>query len=269
VQTLVETHVSGGEPARAVVREGRICVDAGRLTLHFAADAPRLLEVSIAGKPVSFTAGPDLIGSSAGAWKLTHRQETDSLIVEGESTGDLKHVRWTAYPTGWLRLDYDYALQGEFDLFGVGFDYPEGKMKAMRFLGEGPYRVWKNRLKGGTFDVWSNTYKNDIPGMTWSFPEFKGYYRNWRWVVFTTAEGEITIVNGTPELLLGVYRPNDGPAPANTKLSVPQTGIAFLHGIPTIGTKFNKPEVLGPESRKNQASGVYRGAVWFHFDGGE
>jgi hypothetical protein len=138
-------------------------------------------------------------------------------------------------------------------------------MESVRFLGRGPYRVWKNRLRGGTFGVWSNNYKNDIPGVTWDFPEFKGYYRDWRWVVFSTEQGDITIVNGTPELFLGVYRPNDGPFPANTKLSVPETGIAFLHGIPAIGTKFDKPEVLGPQSRKNAASGTYRGTVWFHF----
>jgi hypothetical protein len=160
-------------------------------------------------------------------------------------------------------------LEGQFDLFGVGFEYPESRMRAMRFLGAGPFRVWKNRLKGGLLDIWSNKYKNDIPGVTWDFPEFKGYYKDWRWVVFTTDEGEITIVNETPELFLGVYRPNDGPAPANTKLNVPDTGIALLHGIPAIGTKFNKPEVLGPESQKNQASGSYRGSVWFHFGKGE
>jgi hypothetical protein len=164
-----------------------------------------------------------------------------------------------------VQLDYEYTLEGDHDLFGVSFDYPESKMRSMRLLAEGPFRVWKNRLKGGLFDVWSNNYKNDTPGVTWDFPEFKGYYSNWRWVVFTTDEGEITMVNETPELFLGVYRPNDGPAPANTKLNVPDTGIALLHGIPAIGTKFNKPEVLGPESRKNQASGTYRGTVWFHF----
>jgi hypothetical protein len=115
-------------------------------------------------------------------------------------------------------------------------------------------------------DVWGNRYKNDVPGVTWDFPEFKGYYKDWRWVVFTTEDGTITMVSETPELFLGVYRPNDGSAPVNTKLNVPDTGIALLHGIPTIGTKFNKAEALGPMSRKNQASGVYRGAVWFHFD---
>ena len=181
--------------------------------------------------------------------------------------GAMRRATWTVYPTGWVSLDYEYALEGQSDLFGVSFDYPESKMKSMRFLGRGPYRVWKNRLKGGTLDVWSNKYQNDIPGVTWDFPEFKGYYRDWRWVVFSTDQGEITIVNGTPELYLGVYRPNDGPFPANTKLNVPETDIAFLHGIPAIGTKFDKPEVLGPQSQKNQASGTYQGTLWFHLAG--
>ena len=98
------------------------------------------------------------------------------------------------------------------------------------------------------------------------FPEFKGYYRDWRWVVFETEEADITMVNGTADVFLGVYRPNDGPDPRRTKLDVPQTGIALLHGIPAIGTKFQKPEALGPEGQKNNVSGTYRGTVWFHFD---
>ncbi len=63
-----------------------------------------------------------------------------------------------------------------------------------------------------------------------------------------------------------MYRPKDGPDPRRTKIDVPETGIAFLHGIPAIGTKFQKPEALGPESQKNKASGTYRGTVWFHFE---
>ena len=265
----VRTKAGDGGPIRAVVKEGRIHVTAGGLAMQFATDAPTLLEVTMAEKPLAFAGGPRLIGGTAGPSKLTSRHEGESFVIDAEGQGDVKRVRWTVHPSGWVNLEYEYSLEGQFDVFGVGFDYPESRMRSMRFLGEGPYRVWKNRLKGGVLDVWSNRYKNDVPGVTWDFPEFKGYYKDWRWVVFTTDEGEITIVNETPELFLGVYRPNDGPAPANTKLSVPETGIALLHGIPAIGTKFNKPEVLGPESRKNQASGVYRGSVWFHFGTGE
>ncbi len=264
-QRYVEAGTPGDGQVRAQVRDGRLHVEAGRLALQFAADAPELMAVSVNGRPISLTGGPKLVGGRLGKSRLIARQDGDSLVIDGQYEGDMKQVRWTVYPTGWLRLEYEYMLAGELGLFGVGFDYPESQMRSMRFLGEGPYRVWKNRLKGGVLDVWSNGFKGHVPGVTWDYPEFKGYYRDWRWVVFETEQGKITLVNETPELFLGVYTPNDGPAPANTKLNVPATGLALLHGIPAIGTKFSKPEVLGPESRKNQAAGTYRGTVWFHF----
>jgi hypothetical protein len=253
-------------------------IEAGDLSLTFPPGSYHLAEVKVGGKPIAFT-GPKLIGGTMGEPKASWRDPTSGPALPGStdpngnpyiidvnySEGDMKHIRWTVYPSGWVRLEYEYSLEGQFDMFGISFDYPEEQMRSMRFLGEGSYRVWKNRLKGGTLDVWSNKYKNDVPGVTWDFPEFKGYYKDWRWVVFGTEQGEITIVNETPDLFLGVYTPNDGPAPANTKLNVPQTGIALLHGIPAIGTKFDKPETLGPESQKNTASGTYRGKVWFHF----
>jgi hypothetical protein len=260
----VATSVSERTAVRAIVKEGRIRVEVGNVTLAFAVDSAELVEVAVGGRPIAF-GGPRLVGGAARSLRITAHEENGNIVLNATYEGGLKHARWTVYPTGWIRLEYEYELQGELTLFGIDFDYPESKMKSMRFLGQGPYRVWKNRLKGGTLGVWSNKYKNDVPGVTWDFPEFKGYYRDWRWVVFSTEQGDITIVNGTPELLLGVYRPNDGPFPANTKLNVPETGIAFLHGIPAIGTKFDKPEVLGPQSQKNKASGTYLGRAWLHF----
>ena len=53
--------------------------------------------------------------------------------------------------------------------------------------------------------------------------------------------------------------------PRNTKLELPSTGISLLDGIPAIGTKFNKAEDLGPQGRKNIATGKYKGAACFYF----
>jgi hypothetical protein len=254
-----------GDAVKMTAGDDHIKVESGNLRLQFDGSTASLLGVSLGAKALAFSNGPKLIGGATHPLKVTASPEKQGIVIEGRGERDTKRVRWTICPNGWIRLEYEFSLEGQFDVFGIAFDYPESKMRSMRFLGEGPYRVWKNRLKGGVLDVWSNRYKNDIPGVTWDFPEFKGYYKDWRWVVFTTEEGTITMVNETPGLFLGVYRPNDGPAPANTKLNVPDTGIALLHGIPAIGTKFDKAEVLGPQSQKNQASGVYRGAVWFHF----
>jgi len=269
-ERYIDKYVVRKSPGQAASQEasGKIHITARDLGLVLDGMTGLLTEITRSGHAIDFANGPRLIGGEGRVARLmiANDEEDGSVRVSLRYGGDMKHIRWTMYPSGWVGLEYEYSLEGQFDVFGISFDYPQEQMRSMRFLGEGPYRVWKNRLKGGTLDVWSNKYKNDIPGVTWDFPEFKGYYKDWHWVVFETEQGQITIVNETPELFLGVYTPNGGPAPANTKLNAPQTGIALLHGIPAIGTKFDKPETLGPESQKNTASGTYRGKVWFHFD---
>jgi hypothetical protein len=266
---FIDKYVTRESPTRtAVEQEGdRISIIAGDLALVFDGMTGSLTQITRNGRAIDFANGPHLIGGEGQVSRITtsNDEELGTVDVGFRYEGDMQRAAWTIYPTGWVLLDYQYSLNGQFDVFGINFDFPEEQMRSMRFLGDGPYRVWKNRLKGGTLDVWSNKYKNDVPGATWDFPEFKGYYKNWRWVVFETAQGDITMVNGTDDLYLGVYTPNDGPAPANTKLDAPATGIALLHGIPAIGTKFNKPEALGPQGQKNQAAGTYRAQVWFHF----
>jgi hypothetical protein len=245
---------------------GETRIEASGLAMLFSVQAGGLAKISRAGKEIAFS-GPNLISGEAQPSSITTtRNEQDhSTQVLVNYEGNMHHTTWTVYPTGWVSLDCEYELNGQFDLFGIDFGFPEEQMRSMRCLGDGPYRVWKDRLKGGVLDVWANPYKNDIPGVTWDYPEFKGYYEDWRWVVFSTEQGDITIVNGTDDLFLGVYRPNDGPAPVRTKLDVPKTGITLLHGIPPIGTKSQPPNTLGPQGQKNQATGTYRATAWFHF----
>ena len=242
----------------------KISLRTGDLVLEFAGSSGQLAGVIVGGRDVGFR-GPRLIGGRGQASKVTLSQSDQSIVLDVVYDGDMNFARWRLYPTGWVCLEYQYQLTGSFGAFGVDFDCPEYKINRMQWLGRGPYRVWKNRMKGGTLDVWSSEYKNHVPGLTWDFPEFKGYYRDWRWVVFETEVADITMINGSSEVFLGVYRPNDGPDPRTTRLDAPETGIALLHGIPAIGTKFQKAEALGPQSHKNSASGTYRGTVWIRF----
>jgi hypothetical protein len=265
-QKYVETKDKDGTKASVTATDEEIRVEAGNLVTRFAKNNGEMMNVTVDGRQVSFGGGPRLIGGSSQASKVTYTQDDDGILVSVEYASAMKYANWRVFPTGWISLEYQYELDGQYSLFGVNFDFPENKIRAIRWFGRGPNRVWKNRMKGVELGLWMNAYKNDIPGVTWDFPEFKGYYRDWRWVVFETEEGDITVVNGTDDLFLGVYRPNDGPNPANTKLDVLVTGIAFLHGIPPIGNKFDKPDVLGPESQKNKAAGKYKGTVWFHFE---
>jgi hypothetical protein len=264
-ERLTDTNTVGTAKPEWEARADAVRVTTIDRKFHFSPETGELTAVHLGNREFVIRGPTPMHGTSRiTAQKFTRKD--GALVVTNEYRGTMNHATWHVYPSGWLRLDYEYEAQGPFDLLGVDFAYPQSKMRAKRWLGRGPYRVWKNRRGGGKLDVWSNEYRDHTPGVTWDFPEFRGYFQDWRWVVFETAEGQITVINGSDDLLLGVYRPKDGPDPRRTKIDVPETGIAFLHGIPAIGTKFQKPDALGPEGQKNQASGTYRGTVWFHFE---
>ncbi|OHB73992.1 MAG: hypothetical protein A2Z25_05700 [Planctomycetes bacterium RBG_16_55_9] len=246
--------------------EGKLAIMVNGLKLTFSKETGELAGVNKNGRVISIGRGPRPVGGDNKLAELKHWREKDGTFIEAKYEGGLDYARWKIYPSGWVRLDYQYGLEGRFDLMGVTFDDPENKMVKMNWVGRGPYRVWKNRIQGGRLDFWSNDYKDHTPGMTWDYPEFRGYYRDWHWVTFETEEGKITLLNGMKDVFLGVYKPKDGPDPKNTRINAPQTGISLLHGIPAIGTKFNQAQDLGPEGQKNEASGKYKGVVYLHFD---
>ncbi len=245
-----------------------LLIKADGLSLCFSKETGLLAKVEKDGTRISFGNGPRLIFGNGKLKKLEHWRDNDDVFVRAEYDGGLNYAKWKIYPSGWVRLDYQYELEGQFDLMGVTLDYPEDKMLGMKWVGRGPYRVWKNRTKGGRLDVWKNTYKDHTPGVTWDFPEFRGYYADWHWAVFETEQGKITLLNGAQDSFLGVYRPQNGPDPRNTNLELPSTGISLLDGIPAIGTKFQGAEKLGPQGQKNSASGKYKGVVCFYFEAG-
>ena len=209
----------------------------------------------------------DLSGNST-LVKLVSHSVASNVVIEAAYTGMMKSVTWTVMPGGWARCEWEYNLDGECDIAGVAFDYPESNMKSVRWLGNGPYRVWKNRLKGTTLGVWTNEYNDNEPGENWNYPEFRGYFGPWNWAEFTTTEGRILLANEDDATFLGVYRPRDAKEPMDTKLFVPQSGIAILNAIPPIGCKFMRADKLGPQSQRNVLSGSHHGAVLLHFDAG-
>ena len=280
--------------AVASVSEGddAVSVTAPGLVLSFGKADGLLKAVAVRGKPLSFSAGPRFVASATqtvrqeqGKGKkaksvqalldlsgasvlksLTHGKQGAEAVVEAAYGGPLLEARWTVSPSGWVRLDYAYRLEAACDLAGVQFDYPEKRVKAVRWLGQGPCRVWKNRLKGTRWGVWQNAYSDGVPGESWAYPEFKGYFGDWRWAVFETEEGAITLVTEAERAYLGVYRPNEGPEPAKTQLYTPSTGLALLDAIPPIGTKFSEAGQYGPQSQPNPAPGLCRRTVHLHFD---
>ncbi|MDQ2921724.1 MAG: glycoside hydrolase family 2, partial [Acidobacteriota bacterium] len=256
---------------------GLLVVQTGLLELRFSKETGRLSEVRHIhrrGTVIPFGNGPRFVAfrrsdrtytDVAGPNSLTHfawRKEAAETIVEANYGGALRQVRWHIARGGAVRLDYEYTFDGVVDMIGVQFDVPENEMKRIRWLGRGPYRIWQNRMQGTRLDVWENNYNDTTPGESWVYPEFKGYFRDWKWVSIDTTKGRIIISTEAPDSFLGVYKPKDG---KNGLLDFPETGIAFLEVVPAIRNKFHTTEETGPQSQPQQVSGVKRGTVHFWF----
>ncbi|MFL6337092.1 MAG: glycoside hydrolase family 2 TIM barrel-domain containing protein [Pyrinomonadaceae bacterium] len=250
-------------------------VQTGALELRFEKRTGLLAEVRSRGRLIPFGNGPrflafrrderkytDVSGPSEPIFFEPHMEGGD-LVVEAHYNGALSLIRWRVSPGGVVRLDYEYAFDGAVDLLGVQFDSDEKEMRAVRWLGQGPYRVWQNRRQGTRLDTWERRYNDTTPGESWDYPEFKGYFAGWHWAAFETTAGNITLINESGNSHLGVYKPRDG---RDGLLDLPETGLALLEVIPAVGSKFQTPDRLGPESKQRHVSGTTRGSLLLRFD---
>jgi hypothetical protein len=224
------------------------------------------------GKEISLKGGVQFAGFSAPFKEMKHYYSGSGYIIEMTFENNC-HATWTMCNEAWLKLDYDYAPSGNLDFAGITFSYPEELVTGATLLADGPYHVWKNRLKGTTFGLFEKKYNNTITGQSWDYPEFKGYYSNFYGVQIKTRELPITVISGTKDLFLHLF------TPVAAKYSTRQTGvrgevnppfpagnISFLHGISPIGTKFTKADAEGPQSQKNSYDGgTLRGTLYFRF----
>ncbi|QDU56619.1 glycoside hydrolase family 2 TIM barrel-domain containing protein [Aeoliella mucimassa] len=186
------------------------------------------------------------------------------------TSSSLTAVEWSAASKGWFRLKYEFDAEGPATFAGVTFDLPADQVRSSRWLGVGPYRVWQNRLEGGTLGVWHLDANDTITGWRdWQYPEFRGFYAGGRWMTLELNDGHrITIVPEDPDLYVQRLSPSLPPRSlqADTEVELPDGDLSLLHVIPAIGTKFNAAPKLGPQSQPAQLQGTYSGTVWFHFE---
>jgi hypothetical protein len=131
------------------------------------------------------------------------------------------------------------------------------------------YRVWKNRQRGTTLNVWENDFNNTITGYAdWNYPEFKGCFSRVGWLQLDTTEGPLTAILGeNSPTFVQVLTPEFPPEKLQekTRVTLPQAGLAFLQAIPPIGDKFHLASDSGPQGQPTEASGSYSDRINFFF----
>ncbi|SDC02421.1 glycoside hydrolase family 2 protein [Pedobacter soli] len=206
---------------------------------------------------IPFNNGPVLQESVNNFKNFTTRMDGQNLVIA--STFDRKEsyntLEWTIYPSGWLKMQVKYFPAAYFTTFvGLNFSYPETEMKGVTYKGNGPYRVWKNRMKGTQLGLWKKDYNDSATGEPpWQYPEFKGYYANLYWCDFIGKTQNFRVVTDREDVFLRLFTPKKSKDTEYDNMSptFPNGDISFMNGISAIGTKTQKPETTGPMGMKH------------------
>ncbi len=272
-----------------VKQEGeKIILSGGGVTVSFDTAKGTILETRNSKGVVSFNNGPLPVGMKAKIKEVKYRQESGNAIFTAYYLGGVDSIRWTMTPAGLLQMyavtldkanpgvGFDEAVfEDNITNFGFTFSYPEEKVKSMDWLGRGPYRVWRNRIRGANFGVWSKEYNNTITGADFAnmvYPEFKGYHGNLYWSRLNSTESPFTVYSGSDGVFMRIFtpeEPKDNKTNWRANPAFPEGDISFLYEIP--GMRCFKPiEHQGPKSQpssiriKKGDEGVHMN-LWFDF----
>ena len=227
--------------------------------------------------------GPFPVGMQAEVRNHTERTEADGTVVNTFwYKGGIDSIEWRQTPDGLLYMDavvlnderghgmHPFLTAESQWVLGLTFDYPEAVVDSVRWVGRGPYRVWKNRLKGQQFGAWSLAYNNTITGSYNTpnpplYPEFKGYRSDLRWMEMVPKKGcpwrVYTLNEGMYLRLFTPEEPVDQTAgemgglqelqprkQEKSMVAFPAGDISFLLSIPPIQS-YKPLEQLGPDSQ--------------------
>lgn len=261
--------VAKGDALSVANDTGVLALTCDGITYRFDTTTGFLRNVMNGKKEIPFSGGPALAGVKLTLSGLKHYKQDDAYIVQPSYADSRYNVKWI-FKSGLLpKLEYSYSQRGAADFLGITFNFPEEKINGMRWMGRGPYRVWKNRLKGQQFGVWEKAYNNTVTGESWDYPEFKGWHSDMYWVKIQNRDGGFIVYTDQQNVFLQMLKPEKpkGARNENTSPPFPEGNIGFMNAISPIGTKFQAAELLGPQSQKNMQMNYtpISGALYFDF----
>ncbi|WP_139062135.1 glycoside hydrolase family 2 TIM barrel-domain containing protein [Ochrovirga pacifica] len=258
-----------------------IAVTAGEYRYRFSKENGLLKEVKKGETLIPLTDGPIILNQKDKVQDIqitSLDNKTEILVIFEEkkwmpawSTIKEKRsdvIKWTVHANGLLDLRVEFKgfrnLKG---YRGITFSFPEKEVAGMQWLGDGPYRVWRNRTKGTRFQVWENDYNNTVTGQAggeyeFVYPEFKGFFSNLYWSkVKGNHNNGFTVYCRTPHTYLRMLTPEEpkdnkkGAAKRKVHPAFPTGDISFVMNIPGMGTKFQFAESTGPHGNSEHYFG--------------
>lgn len=216
---------------------------------------------------IPFNTGPIPVGFKATVDKVSISIQGNTAVCHVDYNGGIDHIKWTMYPDGRLKMHmvalknagrssgFDGAFfQPDIDVFGITFSFPEQGVEGMKWLGSGPYRVWKNRIKGTNFGFWVKRYNNTITGESFEnliYPEFKGYHANLVAASLEANKNSFKVFSESEKVFLRLFTPEEpknGFKGSKGYPDFPEGDISFLYEIPAMHS-FKPVSQHGPNSQ--------------------
>ena len=281
------TRETSATPSQIRKGDENITLSANGISATFNSKDGALIEVKSKEQVIPLSNGPLPVGIKADFKKGEARMDGNDAVFVARYTGAVDSIVWRMTADGLLGMDAILlnrdnggGYKGDFFekkiyYLGFSFSFPEKEVKGMRWMGRGPYRVWKNRIKGSNYNIWEKEYNNTVTGESFEklvYPEFKGYHGNMYWATMESDKVPFTVYSETAGLHFRVLTPEEPIHRRNGENSMhpfPEGDLSFLYDIPAIRSFKLVPE-HGPKSQpstiriKSGDDGL-RMKLWFDF----
>jgi hypothetical protein len=281
------TSVKATTKATAQKSNESVVLSAGNISVTFSGKDGSLVTVESGDKTIPLNNGPIPVGMKVRYQEGYTRMDGNDALFVAKYQGAIDSIVWRMTADGLLGMNavifnsrtgkkfgeafFDEKVYN----FGISFSFPEKEVKSMRWMGRGPYRVWKNRIKGTNYGLWQKDYNNTVTGESFEsliYPEFKGYHANLYWATLESDNAHFTIYSESDGLFFRIFTPEEPVHRRNgenTMLEFPTGDISFLYDIPAMRSGKSISE-HGPKSqpstiRINPGDEGFQMQLWFDF----
>ena len=276
------TSAGSGRASVSTAADGSFVLSAGGASARFNPKDGTLTELRKDGRTLPLRGGPVAVGMQMQLRTADLRMQGDSAVLALKYDGAADTIVWKMTPDGRLGMDalvLNYRTDNQFrgsyldrEIYNLGFsfEFPEETVTGIRYLGRGPYRVWKNRIQGTNYQIWQKAKNNTVTGEYYEplvYPEFKGYHAGLYWAtLLTDGSDPVTVHSETDGLFLRLYtpeEPRDKEGRGNSWHAFPEGDISFLLDIPAVNSQ--GADGGSASVKMNKGDEGYHIRLWFDF----